>query len=66
MSEFCHRLVLELSDVCYVHQLGFESVDEGTEGDATFPRSRQVCDHHIPVALGLFLAPGEKPCRSDL
>lgn len=46
--------------------MGVEPVDEGTEGDATFPRRRQVRDHHVPVALCLFLAPGEKPRRSDL
>lgn len=60
------RLGLTLSDVRYVHQLGFEPVDEGTEGDATFPRRCQVCDRHIPVALCLLLAPGKKPRRSNL
>lgn len=60
------RCRLILSDACYVHQLRFEPVDEGTEGDATSPRRRQVCDHHIPVAFRLFLAPGKEPRRSDL
>lgn len=54
-----------LSWVCYVHQQGFEPVDEGAEGDATFPRRRQVCNHHIPEAIRVFLAPSKKPCRSD-
>lgn len=52
--------------VRHVHQLGSKPVDEGTEGDATFPRRCQVRDGHIPVALRLFLAPGEQPRRSDL
>lgn len=49
-----------------VHQLRFEPVDEGTEGKAALPGGRQVCDGHIPVALCLFLAPGEKSRRPDL
>lgn len=60
------RLVPILSDTCYVHQLRSELMDEGAESDATFPGRRQVCNHHIPVALRLLLAPGEKPRRSNL
>lgn len=54
-------LGLMSSQMYYVHQLRLESVDEGTESHATFPGGCQVCDHHVPVALCLFLAPGEKP-----
>lgn len=51
---------------CYVHQLRLEPVDEGAEGQATCPGGRQVRDGHGPVALRLFLAPGEKPGRPDV
>lgn len=60
------RLEVTLSQVFYVHQLRLESVDEGTEGQATSPGGSQVGDRHVPVALRLFLAPGEKPRRSDI
>lgn len=40
------------------HQLGPESVDDGTQGQATPPGCGQVGDVDVLVALGLLLAPG--------
>lgn len=61
------RVIVQIKKgVCLVHQLGFETVDQSAESNAAFPRGCQVRNVHILVAVGLFLAPGEKSSRSDL